>query len=299
MKLNDIATYFGRGVVLLSFIFLGYLLSKLDFSKVVTLFDSSWIWKIALLSTIFCLSYLLNGYAWSRLLAMLSQNSPSLKAVKAYLKSVVFKYLPGNVFHFLGRHALVDPTHTTHKNILLANTLEVLVLLFSSLLLLFIGTFFVDFGFDFYGFRVTNRELVLLFLAMILSVGAIFYFGRERFGFSKTFKLEIFLVVVLMHLLFLLISASLFVLVFDLFLGFDIDSTKGAKMLFIALIAWLFGFILPGAPGGIGVRESIYLLLLPPMVGIDTDMVLVGALIYRVITISGEALTYFLSRVVR
>ncbi len=299
MAIRELASYFGRGAVLLSFIFLAYLVTKLDFTRVVERYDTSWIVKFILFSLIFSLSYFFLAYSWKRLLEMLSKKPFKRDVFSAYLTSVIFKYLPGNVFHFLGRHALIDKEHTTHKNILLSNTLEVFIMLFSALLLLFVGTFFVNFSFSLFGFEIANSVLVALFLSMIATVGAILYFGRGRFGLKKHFDPGTILLVLLYHTIFLLISASLFVFVFKLFLSVEMDTTQFFEMLFIALIAWLFGFVLPGAPGGLGVRESIYILLIPGMAGIREELVLAAAIIYRLITIAGEALTYLWAKLLK
>jgi uncharacterized membrane protein YbhN (UPF0104 family) len=52
--------------------------------------------------------------------------------------------------------------------------------------------------------------------------------------------------------------------------------------------AWVAGFIIPGAPGGLGIRETVLALLLSPLYG--SDPALVAALLYRGVTLSGDAL---------
>ena len=53
-------------------------------------------------------------------------------------------------------------------------------------------------------------------------------------------------------------------------------------------ITWLAMFIIPGAPGGIGVREFIVITLLAPIYGPDDPTI--GILVFRVVTVLGDAL---------
>ena len=53
-------------------------------------------------------------------------------------------------------------------------------------------------------------------------------------------------------------------------------------------LAWLTGFLVPGASGGLGVREATMLLLLTPQIGEPTALAL--ALSTRLITTLGDVL---------
>lgn len=59
-------------------------------------------------------------------------------------------------------------------------------------------------------------------------------------------------------------------------------------------IAWSIGFITPGAPSGIGIREAILLLLLIPLSGEGPALIL--ALLFRLVTIGGDIGFYAMSQ---
>jgi uncharacterized membrane protein YbhN (UPF0104 family) len=105
--------------------------------------------------------------------------------------------------------------------------------------------------------------------------------------------------VIQLQSIFIIGSASTFALVLALFFDHSYSFESFMHTLFIAIIAWFLGFVVPGAPGGIGIRESVLVLLLPPVLLLSKEVVLAGALIYRVITILGEALTYFWAKLVK
>ena len=58
------------------------------------------------------------------------------------------------------------------------------------------------------------------------------------------------------------------------------------------VIAWVLGYIVPGASGGIGIREAALLILLGPLLG--GSLVSALALVHRLITIIGDFLGYLI-----
>jgi hypothetical protein len=54
------------------------------------------------------------------------------------------------------------------------------------------------------------------------------------------------------------------------------------------VFAWMGGFITPGAPGGLGVREALLTMLLPDI--LPATVIIAGVVIFRVITLFGEIL---------
>ena len=52
-------------------------------------------------------------------------------------------------------------------------------------------------------------------------------------------------------------------------------------------LAWMAGYLVPGAPGGLGVREAVLLLGLAPTVG--EPSALAAALSYRMVTVVADA----------
>jgi len=57
-------------------------------------------------------------------------------------------------------------------------------------------------------------------------------------------------------------------------------------------ISWMLGFAVPGAPGGIGVREMVLSMLLSPVM--DGDVIAVLSVLHRMITVAGDFLAYLL-----
>ena len=54
--------------------------------------------------------------------------------------------------------------------------------------------------------------------------------------------------------------------------------------------AWLVGFVTPGAPGGIGIREALLSVLLANVV--SPEMITVAVIFNRVVTVLGDLIAY-------
>jgi hypothetical protein len=62
------------------------------------------------------------------------------------------------------------------------------------------------------------------------------------------------------------------------------------------IIAWLAGFVTPGAPAGVGIREMVLLLLLKGYI-VETDL-LMAVLLGRLITVVGDFLFFVSSSLI-
>ena len=58
-------------------------------------------------------------------------------------------------------------------------------------------------------------------------------------------------------------------------------------------LSWIAGFIVPGAPGGIGIREAVITLLLAGIIPVSDA--LLAALIFRFVNIIGDFVGLFLA----
>ncbi len=294
MDLKKLSHLAGYGLVLLAFSFLAYLLSQLDFSALAGLFQPYWIAVILFLSFLFSLLYFFMAEGWRMLLSRTSQACLSQEVLGVYLKTVIFKYAPGNVFHFLGRHSLQKSEGISHESIAFANGIEILMQLFAVSVIIMIGTEFFDITLDFGDYVSISSTKVLLAFSLLIGV-VLWILSREKYRKVFLHKEALFMMgrLFLYHLVFLLGSATLLVLVYIFLLGVTVDLKIYLQTVVASSIAWLLGFVVPGAPGGVGIREAILALLLPTIMMVSKELVLAGALTYRVVTILGEALTYF------
>jgi uncharacterized membrane protein YbhN (UPF0104 family) len=295
MKFKNFTTILGRIIVFVSFLFLGFLLYKFDFSSIINRVELFWFPTIVLLSFIFSFLYIFLACGWKKLLEISQNRLLDMGVISVYLKTVIFKYAPGNVFHFLGRHSLVKSHGLSNRAIVFANGAEIILQLISVGIIIFIGLIFfgveIDFG---YYFGLSFNTIIMAFALFIFLISIIVSQKKYR---DQLFSYEILSVIVL-QTFFLVGSSSILIFIYVIFFDVNISFGLFGNMILISSIAWLLGFIVPGAPGGIGIRESTLLLLLPSVLFLSKEELLAGAIIFRLVTILGEVFTFFLAKLV-
>ena len=90
--------------------------------------------------------------------------------------------------------------------------------------------------------------------------------------------------VYLFYFMFFIIAGLLLVFIVKIFL--DLNFIISAKIIVIFSIAWIAGFIIPGAPGGIGVREVVIIFFISSIVGEAQGIAV--AISLRFVTLLGD-----------
>ena len=188
----------------------------------------------------------------------------------------------------MGRHILGSQAGIKHIVLAGATVYEILGLLSISTLIGFSGM--VIFGLGNIYFSLYQIISILLTTLVItgLAIPLAPYLMSLR-GIIIPYKGmgDLFLnisKVYLFYFIFFLIAGLLLVVIVNIFL--DINFIITAKLIVIFSIAWIAGFIIPGAPGGIGVREAVIIFFITPIIGEAQSIAVAIAL--RFITLLGD-----------
>ncbi len=223
-----------------------------------------------------------NAWGWALLFEKRLHTSIAL----IYLKTQIGKYLPGNFGHFAGRQVLVKNLGVSHKSLLLYQGKDLALNLLAALLLIFIAFHFGE---------ISKIENPWILAARDFSPLTETLIGLTLFGFIlltprsvlKKWGAQRFLMALPFYLFFLLISSLIFYYLANLL---SPETQDIGSLIFAYLIAWVLGFVVVGAPGGIGIREATLIYLLTPVLGSAEIIVLASA--HRLIAISGELLGF-------
>ena len=286
---SKILKIFKLAIIFLSFWFIGEKIwehhnwlqtSALNYELLIT---------VLVCSIIYGLSEFLLSFAWRRLLIWCGHKDISTNICnRIYGKSQIAKYIPGNVFHVVGRHILGSQAGIKHIVLVGATVYEILGLLSISILIGFGGMVIFGLG-DIY-FSLYQIILILFTTLVITSLaialapylmslrGIILPNKRIRDTIHNISK------VYLLYFIFFLIAGLLLVIIVNTFLNINFIIT--AKLVVIFSIAWVAGFIIPGAPGGIGVREAVIIFFITPIIGEAQSIAVAIAL--RFITLLGD-----------
>ncbi|WP_374393511.1 hypothetical protein [Tabrizicola sp.] len=223
---------------------------------------------------------------------------PPGRAETQLLVSQVAKYIPGNVAHLLGRLALARADGVFASVAGLAILLEVGLLLTAG-------------GFLFLAFLLLVPELTLSLLppgiaaslaGLSLPLGGALAAGigigiwhlarmiRRRSAMTRLDPARAAKPLALHAVNFLALCLSLGCVTQAI-----ATAGNGAFLLSIPVfvVAWTTGFLLPGAPGGIGVREGVIVLGLGATLG--EGPALTAALLHRIICVLGDLTAFAIS----
>jgi glycosyltransferase 2 family protein len=240
-------------------------------------------------------SQLLAG-AWIRLLAYFGQTDVGRNlAASIYARTQLAKYLPGNVFHLASRHVLSKQAGSGHGGTAGAAVFEAIGLIGSACAVSLLGLVFESSSIG--GSRAFWYIGVLCW-AVGFPLLANHLLGRVRV--LKKMELPVrkpavllrsLLPIYSLYGLFFLVSGGILLWLVSLTGAVERVQTAGTVMTVYAA-SWVAGFVTPGAPAGLGVREALITLSLTGTIG-ESNSLLV-ALIFRMITVGGDLL-FFLS----
>ena len=203
-----------------------------------------------------------------------------IKVVSVYCKTQIFKYLPGNVFHFVGRQLFLKELYFRQSDIANTTLGEILGLSSSATLICII------LGRNELEQLISNNNLISdtkLFLGilagLIISVSTwLVYFLKKR---NITISpIRIVLTGVFYTVYFLATSVALWIVL----RAFEIDASFGNTTI-IFVLAWLIGFVTPGASAGIGLREATIFTLGNYLLGENLSL---AAMILRLLTVMAD-----------
>jgi len=248
------------------------------------------------LSFLFCvLSIYLNAYAWKYIVKWFGKEFISNNLVSFYVLTNILKYVPGGMWHFVERFNFIKKI--SNPQIALYSTLiEPYFMLSGSFLLASLGLIFSPFYFFLiFPLVFLNRKFIFLILKRLGSLkGKVFEVLRipnSKDKFEKSINIISFFPT----------RAFLFEIgfVFTKFIGFYIclntfyvsNTLNIIFLLVIFSLSWSLGLIVPAAPGGVGVFEACFLLLIGKSV--PQNIILITLVYFRVISTSADLFLSF------
>lgn len=218
---------------------------------------------------------------------------------EAYLilgKSQIGKYLPGNVFQYLGRVALSRKAGIPTEAVLISTGIETGLLAATVSALAAAGLLFDRSPFGWLldepgANRVSMTLLAIMIIIILLAILTILCprlraWIRLRIAYLNPLRVTggffLSLMVFMTH-------GIMISLLLDTLWGIETE-LKWYQFSWGFALAWGLGFITPGAPGGLGIREVILVGLFGQPLG---EAVVLGlALVLRIITSLGDLLAF-------
>lgn len=287
----------GRILALLSLAFVVYRLWRLrpDFSV-----PGDALGWLPVLGAVYALSVSVSFLPWLLALRVTSGKRMPMGSVAVLsVRANLYKYLPGNVLQYVGRNELAVTQDIRHGEVAAATLCDMLAQLFAGCALgLILGAESLG--------RISalaGSQAPLLLLGVPLLVLTVFavFFRKKRRDFLQAVKTRLTAsnvrlagLAIAFYLGTTLLTAALFVGTLTLFapaLPWERMPAFGGAF----IVSWVGGYLVPGVPGGIGVREMLMTSLAPRG---QEDAVLAAIVVFRAVSIFGDVLAFFVVRAV-
>ena len=238
------------------------------------------------------LAHIWNGWAWSWILQSLQQPIDGRWSTSVYLRTNLWKYLPGNVWHFYGRLRALNKRSVPTGTALAGVVLDPLMMAAAALVLALVSPTQYRF-LQFLGLagvllalcpRWLNPFIIRLSKAKAKATQTAIETqpeGLARYPWKPLMGEGIF--VLLRGVGFTLAVMALH----------PVDSGDVLTLISHFSLAWFLGLVVPGAPGGVGVFEAAAVSLLQDQ--LSTGVVLGAVALYRLISTLAEAAGYSLA----
>lgn len=293
----------GKLVSLLSIVFIVRAVYVLGFD-----FSAVENWGIFLTVTLLCaiakcITVYMSGNVWYGWLSFFSGKTNQRKeTLCVYAKANIGKYLPGNVMHYVERNLFANKMGISQKKLAVSTVMEVFSLVTVAVVIAVV-----------FSFRQLEQalshilgenylEIVLCVLAagILVIAAAAFLFRKKLQVILQGYRMVDFVKTFLKNMVwYAVVLGTLGVIMVVLYCYMGGAFTMESAQLIISgyIIAWVLGFIVPGAPGGIGVRELVITLLLSSVVG--EGLVVTLSVTHRLITIVGDFMAYLVMMIIR
>jgi len=243
--------------------------------------DRQQIFALVGLAFVCGLSNVILVLAWTNVLSFFGVSGSFWQSFKIYGLSQIAKYVPGNVFHLASRQALGAAAGSSGGSLVKAAILELVLISTAATVLsvLLLPIFFNRFPTLYSGLVLAGLLiLVATLLTRYLNVKIVNAF--------------------VCYICFLSVLGTLFLSVLMLLTNdLLLSASKGTILSSAFVFAWLVGFLTPGAPAGLGVREFMLLMLLENVVS-ETE--LLRAVLYcRIITAFGDIIFFVAALVLK
>jgi hypothetical protein len=240
---------------------------------------------------------------WRQTLRMTTgQNCPYAETAFVYLRSNLMKYLPGNVFQYVGRNEIALRRNLSHVDVALSTLLEIAAM---SISVVAMACVLYLPGLKIWLETTDTGKLkwsLLLAVGLLLLATGIVWFMRGRLS---RFLLKIkslltlknarnYFLCILYYAFWASYNSFLFVMLLRAIFGLSLSVQETTNLMGTFLFSWLVGFLAPGTPGGIGVREFVIVTMMSGRVG--EEIIIPGILVYRIITTAGDFMAFAVAR---
>lgn len=235
--------------------------------------------------------------AWHRLIHLFAGIRVPFRATASlYARSQIGKYIPGNIAHIAGRHVMGRALGVSHRALAVSALAEIFGLVVTASSVGLLALLAADIG--------QQRTHILAWVSVGAMASGFLFVSFMPSAWSRLrSRWEILPVVgaaalrresaavALLYLCYFLFAGLVLVLLVAIRVD-DMRPYDAVALTGVFAVAWLAGYVTPGAPSGIGIREALIVLALDHL-HMGGESLLIAVLL-RVVTLCGDALLFLM-----
>ncbi len=287
---NKVVKVFGflLMVVSLAFLIRRMLLLAIKPNEILTIQNLAFLVILPIFSV---LAIFINSYCWRSNLTVFTKTPIfAINTFPVYAKANIMKYLPGNVGHYVGRQFFGRSMGVDQLDLAVASFMEIAYSIGAVLLCALLFSAKESFSFLYDRFSVTYIVVIIVIIGLLLLGFLVLHRNVKVRRLMELMRQKAFWKALLTGLILMsgsvLIHAMGFVLIFSQYGPLSFEKIR--LLLTANMVSLLVGFITPGVPGGIGVRETVLLSTLSSE--FPENAILFSAIIHRLTMILGDLL---------
>jgi glycosyltransferase 2 family protein len=305
MKNKTLIRVISLAIFLLSGIFIAFTVAEnLTDLPPVTL-NASVVFFILICLVFHLLITAIGGSVWHLLLRSTGEPAQLPASVMIFSLAQFAKYIPGNIAHQIGRVALAVTWQMSKSRVIFSMALEACWAIASSA---FLAAFFLLISPELSGLLHLSSHLsvdtltLIAIAATVIPLFAGYLLNKAPGPLKRLIDNNVKLPgVTPLIFCFLLNVAAFFLMgcIVEILISGLFNLDKGNILLSTAVfsVAWIAGFLTPGAPAGLGIREAIMIAALGPIYGAGNAIGITTAL--RLVTIAGDCLAFGSGLIIR
>lgn len=213
-------------------------------------------------------------------------------------RTAIAKYIPGNLFHYVGRQSLAEKLGCAQTSVLAGSMAEIAVVIAAACTVAVVPTLTVELPVPSWAPPWVPTGMI----APILCAGALVPLATvaaarvispfRSFSWLRPLaqlRSAAWLTAFLLYVVFILAGVSALTLAIAA-VSEDIPPATILLIVFAYAASYVLGYVTPGAPGGIGIREALLVLLLSPE--ISESVIVFAAILHRICSIAAEAVLF-------
>lgn len=290
----------GRLLSIVAIVFVIVQFSKISLD-VKILFSLKSIFVMSVQIVIVMLQIFFGCYGWLKFVEILSGSVVGFKVTMlTYTKSNIYKYVPGNVFQLIARNELASKCGIGNLDVAAATIMDTVISLAVALLVAFcclgqiVLKYIIDIWLNYrtlFSFLIVAGLAVLCFATIILKNRVLILMQQFIDKLTKS-NICKFLQAIGYYVLNNLVTA----ITMFLFVTIVFEIPQTPKMLITLsgayILSAIVGMVTPGAPGGIGVREAVMIVLTGSMM--DSNIIITTLVLLRVTAIAGDVVVFLI-----